>query len=37
MDRIMIAAGFAANDTDPADILKARMQAAKDNIVEVGQ
>lgn len=36
-ERMMIAAGFAANDVNPADIVKARVKAEEDNIVEVGQ
>jgi type II secretory pathway pseudopilin PulG len=36
-DRMMIAAGFSASDTDPNDIIRARVKVEADNIVEVGQ
>jgi len=36
-ERMMIAAGFAANDTNVTDIVRARVKAEEDNIVEVGQ
>ena len=36
-DRMLIAAGFSASTSDPQEIVRARVKAEEDNIVEVGQ
>jgi hypothetical protein len=37
LERMLVAAGFAANTTAPEDIIRARIKVEEDNIVEVGQ